>query len=87
MIDIKFSKIFKVVDIKDKPVVGRIPNWAKELELKKYDEIEVIIDLSMFYPTGHEIKIMNLENGRYTFILSKAFTNSFAYGNIKIEEK
>ena len=84
---LKFTKIFKVTHIAEKPAVGRIPDWVKNLNLKVYDEIEVTIDLSMFYPTGHEMTIMNLETGKSIHINSKSFGNSFSYGKLKIEEK
>lgn len=81
------SKIYKVTDIKEKPLVGRIANWVKDLNLKVNDEIEVTVDLSSWNATGHNIRIMNLETGKSTYIMSKAFQHSFMYGNIKISEK
>lgn len=81
------SKIYKVTEIKEKPLVGRIANWVKDLNLKVNDEIEVTVDLSSWNASGHNIRIMNLETGRSTYIMSKAFHHSFMYGNIKISEK
>lgn len=84
---IQISKIFKVIGIEEKSVVGRKPNWVKDIDLKVNNELEITVDLSMFYPTGNYIRIMNLENGKSTSIMSKAFANSFAYGNVRIREK
>lgn len=83
----KLSKIYKVDEINENPLVGRIPNWVKDLNLKVHDEIEVTVDLSTWNATGHDIQIMNLETGKSTYIMSKAFQHSFMYGKIKISEK
>lgn len=83
----KLSKIYKVTEINENSLVGRIPNWVKDLNLKVHNEIEVTVDLSTWNATGHDIKIMNLETGKSTYIMSKAFQHSFMYGKIKISEK